>query len=192
MGPLFSGTAFILLGLSVAAIGVASAGADVGVAVPMIPIGLYVLLCGGGKLLQLGSGDLNRARDQLKPMELTALGAIGIGVVCVFIGVSMTAAVFAMPLIFLGLGGVAWGLRRLDAQAVELSGMHADPAQGTRMSDLPAARPLTACHRVPASRGVASGRLSHALPRNPAYAAGRARAKTPASVGPRSSMRIGA
>lgn len=97
------GIGFILFGLLVGGVGLASAG--VGIGIPMIPIGAYIAFR-GGRIIQ--NEKINQSRSEperlpLKVFERTKTGKTGLGIILLLVGVGTSAFLIGIPIAIVGL-----------------------------------------------------------------------------------------
>lgn len=91
----YVGVGFIMFGLVVGGAGVATAG--VGIGIPIIPIGIYLVWRGFERTKRRDKGD-----DPFS-VEKSPNGKIGIGILLVLVGVATSAWIIGVPILIYGI-----------------------------------------------------------------------------------------
>ena len=86
----YLGVGFILFGIFVGGVGVATAGFGIGI--PMIPIGIYLVWRGYAR---------KKPEDPFAP-EKSPLGKIGLGIILILIGLATSEFIVGIPILLYG------------------------------------------------------------------------------------------
>jgi hypothetical protein len=90
----YLGVGFILFGIFVGGVGVATAGFGIGI--PMIPIGIYLVWRGYARKKLEG-----KPKDPFAP-EKSPRGKIGLGIILILIGIGTSAFIVGIPILLYG------------------------------------------------------------------------------------------
>ena len=92
--------AFIIFGLFVGGVGLASAG--IGIGIPMIPIGIYLVIRGIRAFHHDKKQEEKDVYEKQKIFESTNVGKFLLGVLLIIIGVPISAMIIGIPIIIAG------------------------------------------------------------------------------------------
>ncbi|MAF68672.1 MAG: hypothetical protein CMH25_04935 [Micavibrio sp.] len=102
MVSLLIGIGVLLFGLVVGGAGLATTG--VGIAIPMIPLGIYLTYRGWRIYKHEKMEALNPSNAHpLKPLEKTKIGKIGLGVLFILVGIGTSAMIIGVPILLVGI-----------------------------------------------------------------------------------------
>ncbi|WP_143075553.1 hypothetical protein [Desulfomicrobium apsheronum] len=90
----YIGIGFIIFGLFIGGVGVATAG--VGIGIPVIPIGIYLVWRGFSRKRLTGN------QNDPFVFEKSSQGKIGIGILLIIIGIATSALVIGIPIALYG------------------------------------------------------------------------------------------
>lgn len=90
----YIGIGFIIFGLLIGGVGVATAG--VGIGIPVIPIGIYLVWRGFSRK------RLTENRNDPFEFERSSKGKIGIGILLILIGIATSAQLIGIPIALYG------------------------------------------------------------------------------------------
>lgn len=100
MNQLTVGLIFVLFGFFIGGAGVATAG--IGIGIPMIPIGLYLIFRGFRSFIQEKEMEKKDHYVKQKSFESTRFGKFCFGVVLILVGVATSALIIGIPIVFIG------------------------------------------------------------------------------------------
>lgn len=91
----YVGIGFILFGLLVGGVGVATAGFGIGI--PMIPIGIYLVWRGFARK------KIENEREDPFAVEKSSGGKVGLGIILILVGIATSALIIGIPILLYGI-----------------------------------------------------------------------------------------
>lgn len=91
----YVGIGFILFGIFVGGVGVATAGFGIGI--PMIPIGIYLVWRGFARK------KLENEREDPFAVEKSSGGKVGLGIILILVGLATSALIIGIPILLYGI-----------------------------------------------------------------------------------------
>lgn len=105
------GIGFIMFGIFIGGTGLASAG--VGIAIPMIPIGIYLIVRGYQSNKKIEEQDENYTKVKEDKFEDTKLGKILLGILLIIVGIGTSALYIGIPIGLYGLYLILVGTNKI-------------------------------------------------------------------------------
>ena len=100
MGQFVTGILLILFGLFVGGAGIATAG--VGIGIPMIPLGIYILIRGGRTLFHERKMEGKKTYIKQNTFETTPFGRFAFGIILILIGIATSVFAIGIPVAIVG------------------------------------------------------------------------------------------
>ena len=91
----YVGIGFILFGIFVGGVGVATAGFGIGI--PMIPIGIYLVWRGFARK------KIENEREDPFAVEKSSGGKVGLGIILILVGIATSALIIGIPILLYGI-----------------------------------------------------------------------------------------
>jgi hypothetical protein len=95
------GIAFIIFGVLIGGTGLASAG--VGISIPMMPIGIYLIIRGYKTDEHKKEQSKTKEHIEVNEFEKTKLGKILLGILLIIIGIGTSSLIIGIPIGLIGL-----------------------------------------------------------------------------------------
>lgn len=102
MKQILIGASLILFGFLVGGVGLATAG--VGIGIPIIPIGAYLIMRGGNTIFS------TKSESDVQPFEKTSWGGVLLGILIILTGVATSAFAIGIPIIVAGIVWIAYSV----------------------------------------------------------------------------------
>lgn len=91
----YIGISFILFGIFVGGVGVATAG--IGIGIPIIPIGIYLVWRGFARK------KIDHEREDPFAVEKSSAGKVGLGIILILVGIATSALIIGIPILLYGI-----------------------------------------------------------------------------------------